>query len=229
MRYRLPRLRMFHSVRHSSAMAALLAYLVAAVGVPLPGVTQKDRSVPFPCMDRTCGCHDASGCKQHCCCFTSEQKLAWAAEHDVDPTPFVNDLDLVAALPAEHAKIPAHAAACCVAKPHHPEVPARLADQRSSAAPSVCHEHTTTPSPMSSGNLARPIADPPASDDGMISIAAYRLCHGLAPLWSTLGAGLPPPRPAEYEFLWIAPNSLAMRTPVATIPTLSPPTPPPRG
>src|SRR5947209_7307476 len=41
----------------------------------------KDRSQPFPCMDRPCGCQSADECWHHCCCTTLDERLAWAHEH----------------------------------------------------------------------------------------------------------------------------------------------------
>lgn len=191
MRYRRLHIDSMHTFRHGLVAAALLAYFAAAVGVLLPAGAGKDRGVPFPCRDRPCGCHDARGCKQHCCCFTSEQKLAWAARHGVDPTPFVNSSAVAAARAAAGPTEAKPAAACCASGPYQPEAPARQHD--------------------------------------LISIAAYRACQGLAPLWTTLGAALPPPRPLAYEFLWNSPDSLISPAPAAASFSFSPPTPPPRG
>ncbi|MEX0713562.1 MAG: hypothetical protein WD278_14490, partial [Pirellulales bacterium] len=81
-RLRLPRRRRFVQ---PAALFALLVHLGATVGVPLPGAPAKDRSRPFPCMDRRCGCHSAGECRESCCCFSDEEKLAWARRHQVDP------------------------------------------------------------------------------------------------------------------------------------------------
>src|SRR5437588_4322250 len=64
---------------------ALFGYLAAAFGFPLPVRTAKDRSMPFPCQDRPCGCATAAECWQTCCCFTREEHLAWARAHNVKP------------------------------------------------------------------------------------------------------------------------------------------------
>ncbi|HEX5444898.1 MAG TPA: hypothetical protein VFW87_13765 [Pirellulales bacterium] len=221
-------------IRRAFALAAVLAYVAAAVGVPLPVGGGKDRSVAFPCMDRPCGCRDARGCKEHCCCFTSVQKLAWVDEHQVDPTPFVNFAALAPRRPAGTLKSSEHGAACCVTGSRHLQVPARHDGRKASAAPLICLDDGLAPSDTadrsadrSAGRSAEPTADPP--EDDTISIAAYRTCHGLAPLWSTLGAALPPPPPMAYEFLWDAGESIAA-IPTATVAVaLSPPTPPPRG
>lgn len=177
--------------------AASLAYVVMAVGMPLPTGTPKDRSVAFPCMDRPCGCHDAAGCKEHCCCFTSQQKLAWAARHGIDPTPFVNP----AAMAATRS--------CCVS--HQSQADANKGSE------------------FKVQDSASAIDAQPSDDEGAISIVAYRACHGLAPLWTALGAALPPPSPVAYEFLWDSSQSFARPPIIAATLSFSPPTPPPRG
>jgi len=68
-----------------AVVAALVAYLAATLGVPLPSASVKDLSKPFPCMHRLCGCMDAAHCWKGCCCFTDREKLVWAAAHGVEP------------------------------------------------------------------------------------------------------------------------------------------------
>lgn len=62
----------------------LAGYGIACVGLPLPKLIRKDLSAPFPCADRGCGCMSAEECWAGCCCFTREQRLAWAVEHGVE-------------------------------------------------------------------------------------------------------------------------------------------------
>ncbi|MFO0850416.1 MAG: hypothetical protein U0871_17925 [Gemmataceae bacterium] len=61
---------------------ALLAVvqLMAGVGFPIPtSRASKDRSQPYPCMDRPCGCLTYEQCwAGDCCCFTLREKVAWA-------------------------------------------------------------------------------------------------------------------------------------------------------
>ncbi len=185
--------------------AAALSFVVGSVGVPLPIGPAKDRSVSFPCMDRSCGCHDAADCKKHCCCFSSEEKLAWSAEHHVDPTPFVDDQAL-AALTAnrhhEHAASPA-CGAC--------------AGERSacSATPAAsCCAKKSPPAGHKTG--------------GSLTIAAYRQCTGLASLWTLVHAALPPPKSVECEFLWPLTGRVAQHDCLPAAVRFAPPTPPPR-
>src|SRR5438105_14669671 len=74
--------------RRMCACGALLCYLATAVGFPLPSLVQKDHSQPFPCQDHPCGCQSAEQCWRHCCCFTPEEKWAWAEAHGVVPPPY---------------------------------------------------------------------------------------------------------------------------------------------
>jgi hypothetical protein len=54
---------------------ALLAYLVGALGFPVPAATQKPSAIAFPCQNHACGCMTAEQCWQHCCCFNHEDGL----------------------------------------------------------------------------------------------------------------------------------------------------------
>lgn len=82
--------------RRRSLVAALVIVnqFVVASGLPLPlaaAMPKKDRSKPFPCMDRPCGCLNADQCWHSCCCFTMREKLAWAIAHHVEPPAFVRE------------------------------------------------------------------------------------------------------------------------------------------
>jgi hypothetical protein len=103
--------------RRYVATLSLLHYLALLVGIPLPMPAAKDSSRPFPCQHHRCGCQNAEQCWKHCCCFTNEQKLAWARANGVTPT-----VDLLADNPEEHehddhdhvvAAGSCHARECC--------------------------------------------------------------------------------------------------------------------
>ena len=75
-------------------IAILLLVAVIAALLPIPILTfqptaAKDRSRPFPCQDRPCGCRSAEQCKKKCCCFSAGQKLAWAKRNGVKPSEVV--------------------------------------------------------------------------------------------------------------------------------------------
>jgi len=78
----------WHSATARRLIGLVLLLSVCASFVPLPvgpaaSPGEKDRSEPFPCQDRPCGCRSAQQCWKKCCCFTNEQKLAWAKKNRV--------------------------------------------------------------------------------------------------------------------------------------------------
>jgi hypothetical protein len=79
--------------RRLTASLALLAYATATFGFPLPAPAVKDHSQPYPCENRPCGCLTAEQCWQgDCCCFTLEEKLAWAEANGIEPPKHVRPL-----------------------------------------------------------------------------------------------------------------------------------------
>src|SRR5262249_28876986 len=66
----------------------LVAYLLATLGLPLPAAARKPDDQPFPCQDHPCGCRTAEQCWTACCCFTPEQRWAWAREHHINPPAY---------------------------------------------------------------------------------------------------------------------------------------------
>lgn len=76
------------------AKLVLLGYLWMCCGGTIPATLlmsseslakamSKDRSVPFPCMDKACGCRTAEQCYKSCCCSTKAERIAWAKDHAV--------------------------------------------------------------------------------------------------------------------------------------------------
>ena len=79
-------------IRHVLAVAALFAQLIAATGAPVlsPRAAAKNGATPFPCQNHPCGCTTSEqGWAGDCCCFTLEQKLAWAEERGIEPPAHV--------------------------------------------------------------------------------------------------------------------------------------------
>lgn len=61
--------------------------LLAATHSFIPvGAVSKDRSIPFPCQDRPCGCANYAECWRNCCCYSDKEKILWAVENDA-PIP----------------------------------------------------------------------------------------------------------------------------------------------
>ena len=202
------RLRSVPAGRLTIVAAALLAYAIAAVGVPLPTFEAKDRSQPFPCMDRPCGCRSASACWTSCCCTTPEERLRWARDHGVEPP------DSLLAAASHEAEPDAHPAGACCA--HHAP-----ADEELSLL-TGCEDARCPDAPAAE-------QEPPATASDFIVISALRACQGLSPLWSSLTAAIPPPSPITYEFDWRPAGRVEIASDSAPSPSLSPAAPPPRG
>lgn len=73
----------------------LVPVCICAMLLPMPvspqagKISEKDTSEPFPCQNRPCGCRSASQCWEKCCCFSDEQKVAWAKANHVKVPEFV--------------------------------------------------------------------------------------------------------------------------------------------
>lgn len=76
------RVRSIHRVRRVRwRLLVLVAYLVAAVGFPMPAGPISHEL--YPCRGRPCGCKSAFECWTGCCCFSAEERVLWALAHDV--------------------------------------------------------------------------------------------------------------------------------------------------
>lgn len=78
---------------HTVTLVTLAAMIACAVGIPLPiqprGAVSKSAAEPFPCMNCPCGCRDAETCWRDCCCYTQQEKMAWARDKGVTPPAYV--------------------------------------------------------------------------------------------------------------------------------------------
>lgn len=237
------RLRSVSAGRLTIVAAALSAYAIAAVGVPLPTFQAKDRSQPFPCMDRPCGCKSASACWTSCCCTTPEERLRWARDYGVEPP------DSLLAATSHEAEPDGHSTgACCTSHAPADEEFSLLAacddaqcdeshgaeshHTETNSARSDCSEHAFCNLTDAEADVDRPAAtaeQAPAADEvDFVVIAALRECQGLSPLWSSLSAAIPPPSPIGYEFDWRPVGRVEIASDSAPSSSLSPATPPPR-
>lgn len=202
--------------RAALAAALLCVYLLAAVGYPIQLPTNVVSGTPFPCQHHHCGCHSAEQCWRECCCFTHEQKLAWAREHHVAvPEHLVND---------EHSH-PAHAHSaaavagvgrwcatpCC--RTRQP-VLARSTPEERSAGKSGCGRCSASKSR-------------PHQTAGVVIVQALK-CRGLSTYWCSVGAVVPPPPALRWEFDWICRGLVVVEPPSFLFEKDGPPVPPPR-
>lgn len=177
-----------------------LVYLLAALEIPLPVFVHKISSQPFPCQDHACGCQTAEQCWGHCCCFTPEERWAWAREHNVEPPAYAEK-------PAER---PADEGWNTV----------KLRDRECDTATRTCccsctlkTETAPQPNPGTSGRW--------------ITIMTSWRCQGYSTLWTSTGSVLPVPPLALT--LDDAPPAHVCLLPISAdkVPS-TPPDPPPR-
>jgi hypothetical protein len=222
----------------------LAAYVLVVSGVPLPfagspaptgssaakRLADKDRSRPFPCMDKPCGCATAEQCFSNCCCNTPAELLAWAKANRVDPATLMA-LQQRAADPR-----PAPAAASCCASGDAAPACCSAAAPPAPAAENVCAEYRSLAASASCCD-AKAAAAPqqPADDvprDGVavrgISLKAMLACGGILAGWSAATTSLPAPAVVRVERSTACCGRIALADDVGTSIDPSPDAPPPR-
>ena len=122
----------FFTLQQTVAVSLLAAMAIALIPIPtlpLPTAHElnggKDLSRPFPCQDRPCGCRSADQCRKKCCCFSADQKLAWAKRHRVPATDAVFDTQ------CEIASASGVKGCCSASRSPKKSDPARLAKSKS--------------------------------------------------------------------------------------------------
>lgn len=206
----LPRHWIGRNVRYRlSVMGVCIAYALTALEIPLPVAVHKDASQPFPCQDHPCGCRTAEQCWAHCCCFTPEERWAWARAHNVEPPAY-----------AEKPTVRSSAQGWNTVK---------LRDRDATAAKRCCQAKTERASCCRPKAECCPQPSPPVR--GRIHWApamdAWR-CQGYSTLWVNAGAVLPAAPQAAYVPDASPPASVSLPLMHAdTLPAI-PPDPPPR-
>jgi hypothetical protein len=197
---------MFRSKRRRRLLArrlwtglVLVVYCAGTLGFPLPVRVAKGRSQSFPCQDHACGCRNAEECWQHCCCFSNEERWAWARDHDVSPPDY--------------------------AAPEKGWRSVRLRDQDTKPDCPNCQARShSTAQETQSAPTSRPSDTVLTWQLGSVNLR----CQGIVSEWLQTGGVLPPPAPVSWQFLEICTSWLADFSPNATVLLLSPPEPPPR-
>jgi hypothetical protein len=203
--------------RRLFACLALLSYVTTALGFPLPAPSQKQSDQPFPCQNHPCGCQSAEQCWRHCCCFTPEQRLAWAREHKVKPPeyaekPAPQGWHTVRLRDRDKASAKPHAAtSCCTAqsgtKPCCQQASSRKTSARAAARPKS--DSRSQPKPGLRWSLG----------------LAAQHCQGLSTLWVSTGTVLPPGPPLTWNPY---PAALGWLSFPDAFPAHHPPSPPDR-
>ena len=214
-------------LRRLTAWAMLALQCLVASGLPLPlaipptpgsaagrKLAAKDRSRPFPCMDKACGCDSAERCFTNCCCHTPAETLRWAKARGIEPA-------VIAALSRRMAVAePEPAAGSCCA---------------STASKPACCE-TAEPEQPSCCAVADADAgfdDEPASGDApapkVVTLRAMLACGGIVAQWVAACVALPPPGIVTCEIPWPTTGTVVMADEWPLGAGGPPEVPPPRG
>jgi hypothetical protein len=213
--------RSMHTVLRASGRLTvalgLMGFLVANTGLPVVrplAQRGKDKSQPFLCQDRPCGCMSADECLRGCCCFSARERLAWAKANHVDaPVELLAQVadELLAAQTADedhdhecvaehHADSKQHASCCSDANAKATETNAcAKCDHAESVEPgAVHHRHDGDDQSHEEQGLA-------AAEGWQILFIVGPLasqCRGLGP-WSVLAfSALPPAAIVSYRYDW---------------------------
>ncbi|QDV49050.1 hypothetical protein [Gimesia fumaroli] len=105
----LDNLRRFRA-RRLVSLLVLVSFCASFVPLPVASRSpvEKDQSAAYPCQNRPCGCQSAEACWKGCCCFTNQEKVAWAEANGVTPPTYV-----IAAAARESADSVCKAGGCC--------------------------------------------------------------------------------------------------------------------
>lgn len=203
-------------LRRLTTWCVIGAYCLVASGLPLPlggspaavdaaasrRLAGKDRSTPFPCMDKPCGCATAEQCFSKCCCNTPAELLAWARARRIEPAVIAALQRRVSAPPL----VEKPSSCCAVAK-----------------ASGCCEEE----SPSCCESSAPEEDRPHVPEDRVVVLRAMLACGGIVAQWCAAAGALPPPvveSPLQCRVLvWIG-----LVDEVDDGPAFSPQAPPPR-
>jgi hypothetical protein len=189
-------------LRRITTWLAIVGYALVVSGLPLPigfsapghesassakRLAGKDRSKPFPCMDKPCGCATAEQCFANCCCHTPAERLAWARAHNVEAGVLTALARRVAAEP--------HTAGtgCCATKSAKSACCAPSFDIE---GPEICSEYQSlagTPETTTDSD-DRGSEHEQSPQPRTVVLRAMLACGGVVAEWFAAGAALPPPR-----------------------------------
>jgi hypothetical protein len=202
-------------LRRITTWLAILGYTLVASGLPLPlGIVAssaressavkrlagKDRSRPFPCMNKPCGCATAEQCFTSCCCNTPAETLAWAKAHRVEPAVLAALEQRVAG--SNQLATKSTKSSCCSTKAPVAEESCCTSRQSAIAGVedndlcSIDASLVATPSTSEEATTGKGLpADEPAEPQSRsVTLRAMLACGGIVAEWFAAGAALPPPR-----------------------------------
>jgi hypothetical protein len=217
-------------LRRITTWLAIVGYALVASGLPLPcGVAPavpdaattkrlagKDRSRPFPCMDKPCGCDTADRCFTSCCCHTPAETLAWAKAHGVE----AGVLMALERRAAGSVAAPREEGSCCAATPivkqatgccaaadvdlSGPDVCSEyqyLAAAAAAACPTIADCETETAVAATLRERPETAAEEPPRPVKTVSLRAMLACGGIVAEWFMTGGAVPPPKLEVFESL----------------------------
>ena len=202
-------------LRRITTWLAILGYTLVASGLPLPlgsislgivassdldssaakRLAAKDRSQPFPCMDKPCGCVTAEQCFTNCCCNTPAETLAWAKAHRVEPAVLAALEQRVAGGSQLVAK--ATRSSCCSSKASVAEESCCTSRQSAIAGVDdneLCSMDASLAATASTPEQVPPADEPAEPQSRSVTLRAMLACGGIVAEWFAAGAALPPPR-----------------------------------
>jgi hypothetical protein len=224
-----------------TAWLAIAGYALLASGLPLPmgmlaprgdavadtRLAAKDRSQPFPCMDKPCGCATAEQCFTKCCCHTPAETLAWARSHRLAP-------QILTALERRAGSVPRVAAAgsCCAARASRPASKPSCCQTGEAAADTadaeVCRDYQSLAADVVPVPVGSQAAEQPLSRPRVVVLRAMLACGGVLSGWLATGVALPPPPIVTCERLLLQCDSVVPHDLTATGVRSAPEAPPPR-
>lgn len=177
--------------RRAVVMAALCAYLLTMLGMPVYPVTVPavaSGGEPFPCQHHRCGCSSLEQCRDRCCCHSPSQRLAWARQQGVEEQWRAALADQLAEEAAQAQVLRDQATvlpSCC----------------QTTALPSCCQAAAPVEEPSCCQSLDTAEPATVATEEPVrvqyVSVLQARKCQGLLSLWMTLSVAAPvaPPHP----------------------------------
>jgi hypothetical protein len=205
-------------VHRLCASVVLVAYVATAVGLPMPVLQAKDRSQPFICQNHVCGCHNAQDCWQHCCCYSAQEKLAWAQEQQVEPPAYAETVKPRGwhnlRLHDQEAGAPCSAPAMCAA-----------AERPSVCRKACCSAHQ--PAVQSNPDDSR-IKRQKGESSGLALTLTVLKCRCPSTIWVSTGAVVVPSAIFAWNLFLIAGDRLVPANQNCLSCPSMPPDPPPR-
>jgi hypothetical protein len=206
------------SMRHRlCAGLTLFAYLVASLGLPIPAVApRKDGSQAFPCQDHPCGCRTAGQCWQKCCCFSPEERFAWARQHNVQP-PSYAEKPTGKGWHSPRQRDVATKPCCSSHQSSRSEKPSCCQDHHQPCCENTSQEQEK-PEPSSQGKKGK---------RWVLGVMALQ-CQGHATMWASAGTVLPPEPPLTWSPWPVLLDRFDLADEFAFVLSFHPPEPPPR-